>query len=133
MEIGPKDLQKNQVVLARRDTKEKAFVPQEQLAQRIPALLDEIQKNLFERAKKFTDENTFELSNYAEFKEFMEGEGSRGFVRAYWCGSRECEAKIKEETKATTRCIPLNQDGQRGNCIHCGQDSGEKVIFAKAY
>ena len=133
MEIGPKDLQKNQVVLARRDTKEKAFVPQEQLAQKVPALLDEIQKNLFESAKKFRDENTFELSSYDEFKKFMEGEGSKGFVCAYWCGSRECEARIKEETKATARCIPFDRDNKPGKCIHCGKESKEKVIFAKAY
>jgi len=133
IEIGPKDLQKNQVVLARRDTKEKAFVPQEQLGQKIPLLLEEIQKNLYERAKKFRDANTFELTSYDEFKQFMEGEGSKGFVRAHWCGARECEARIKEETKATTRCIPFDQGNKVGQCIHCGKESKEQAIFAKAY
>ncbi len=133
IEIGPKDIQKNQVVLARRDTKEKLSVPQDQLVERVPALLDEIQKNLFERAKKFRDDNTVELSDYERFKEFMEGEGSRGFVRAYWCGSRECEAQIKAETKATTRCIPFEQPGRPGRCIRCGRDANEQAIFAKAY
>lgn len=133
IEIGPKDMQKNQVVLARRDTKEKLSVSQEQLAERVLALLDEIQKNLFERAKKFRDENIVELSDYKKFREFMEGEGSRGFVRAYWCGSRECEAKIKEETKATTRCIPFEQPQRLGRCIYCGKDAKEQAIFAKAY
>ncbi len=133
IEIGPKDIQKNQVVLARRDTKEKLAISQDQLAERVPMLLDEIQKNLFERAKKFRDENTVELSDYAKFKEFMEGEGSRGFVRAYWCGARECEAKIKEETKATTRCIPFEQPKTQGRCIYCGKDAKEQAIFAKAY
>lgn len=133
IEIGPKDIQKNQVVLARRDTKEKLFVPQEQLAEKVQALLDEIQRNLFERAKKFRDESTVELSDYGEFKAFMEGEGSRGFVRAYWCGVRECEAQIKAETKATTRCIPFDQDSKPGKCIHCGKEAREKAIFAKAY
>lgn len=133
IEIGPKDIQKNQVVLARRDTKEKLSVPQDQLVERVPALLDEIQKNLFERAKKFRDDNTVELSDYEKFKEFMEGEGSRGFVRAYWCGSRECEAQIKADTKATTRCIPFEQPGRPGRCIRCGKDANEQAIFAKAY
>jgi prolyl-tRNA synthetase len=133
IEIGPKDLQKNQVVLARRDTREKLSISQDQLAERVPLLLDQIQKNLFERAKRFRDENTVELSDYAQLREFMEGEGSRGFVRAYWCGSRECEAKIKEETKATTRCIPFEQPRSPGRCIYCGQDATEQAIFAKAY
>jgi prolyl-tRNA synthetase len=133
LEIGPKDLPKNQVVLARRDTKEKQFVPQAQLAQVVAARLDEIQSNLFARAERFRDENTFELGSYDEFKKFMEGEGSRGFVRAYWCGARQCEAQIKDETKATTRCIPLDQDERPGQCIRCGQTAREKAIFAKAY
>jgi prolyl-tRNA synthetase len=133
IEIGPKDLQKNQVVLARRDTREKLSISQDQLAERVPLLLDQIQKNLFERAKRFRDENTVELSDYAQLREFMEGEGSRGFVRAYWCGSRECEAKIKEETRATTRCIPFEQPRSPGRCIYCGQDATEQAIFAKAY
>ncbi|MCS7197628.1 MAG: proline--tRNA ligase [Candidatus Bipolaricaulota bacterium] len=133
IEIGPKDIQKDQVVLARRDTGEKLTISQDQLVERVPVLLEEIQKNLFERAKKFRDENTVELSDYEKFKEFMEGEGSRGFVRAYWCGSRECEAKIKEETKATTRCIPFEQPKNPGRCIYCGKDAKEQAIFAKAY
>jgi prolyl-tRNA synthetase len=133
IEIGPKDIQKNQVVLARRDTKEKLSVSQDQLAERVLALLDEMQKNLFERAKKFRDENTVELDDYEKFREFMEGEGSRGFVRAYWCGARECEAQIKTETKATTRCIPLGQESIGGECIRCGKETKEQAIFAKAY
>ncbi len=133
IEIGPKDIQKNQVVLARRDTREKFFVSQDQLAERVPALLHEIQKHLFERARKFRDANTVELDNYEKFKEFMEGEGSRGFVRAYWCGARECEAKIKEETKATTRCIPFEQPHKKGQCIRCQREAQEQAIFAKAY
>ncbi|MCI2429497.1 proline--tRNA ligase [Candidatus Acetothermia bacterium] len=133
IEIGPKDIQKSQVVLARRETKEKLSVSQDQLAERVLALLDEMQKNLFERAKKFRDENTVELDDYERFREFMEGEGSRGFVRAYWCGARECEAQIKTETKATTRCIPLEQPRSSGRCIYCGKEAKEQAIFAKAY
>jgi prolyl-tRNA synthetase len=133
IEIGPKDIAKDQVVLARRDTGEKFAIPQEQLAERVSLLLDEIQKNLFERAKRFRDENTFELDDYEKFKEFMEGEGSRGFVRAYWCGERECEAQIKAETKASTRCIPFEQPGRPSRCIRCGKAAKEQAIFAKAY
>jgi prolyl-tRNA synthetase len=133
IEIGPKDIAKDQVVLARRDTGEKFAIPQEQLAERVSLLLDEIQKNLFERAKRFRDENTFELDDYEKFKEFMEGEGSRGFVRAYWCGERECESQIKAETKASTRCIPFEQPGRPGRCIRCGKAAKEQAIFAKAY
>ncbi len=133
IEIGPKDIVKDQVVLARRDTGEKCAIPQEQLAARAPMLLDEIQKNLFERAKRFRDENTVELGDYEKFKEFLEGEGSRGFVRAYWCGGRECEAQIKTETKATTRCIPFEQPQRPGPCIRCGREATEQAIFAKAY
>lgn len=133
IEIGPKDIQKDQVVLARRDTREKFSISQDQLAERVSVLLDEIQKNLFERAKRFRDEHTVELSDYAKFKEFMEGEGSCGFVRAYWCGSRACEAKIKEETKATTRCIPFEQPSEPGRCIYCNKGATEQAVFAKAY
>jgi prolyl-tRNA synthetase len=133
IEIGPKDIAKDQVVLARRDTGEKFAIPQEQLAERVSLLLDEIQKNLFERAKRFRDENTFELDDYEKFKEFMDGEGSRGFVRAYWCGERECESQIKAETKASTRCIPFEQPGRPGRCIRCGKAAKEQAIFAKAY
>jgi prolyl-tRNA synthetase len=133
IEIGPKDIAKDQVVLARRDTGEKFAIPQEQLAERVSLLLDEIQKNLFERAKRFRDENTFDLDDYEKFKEFMEGEGSRGFVRAYWCGERECESQIKAETKASTRCIPFEQPGRPGRCIRCGKAAKEQAIFAKAY
>jgi prolyl-tRNA synthetase len=133
IEIGPKDIAKDQVVLARRDTGEKFAIPQEQLAERVSLLLDEIQKNLFERAKRFRDENTFELDDYEKFKEFMEGEGSRGFVRAYWCGERECESQIKAETKASTRCIPFEQPSRPGRCIRCGKAAKEQAIFAKAY
>ncbi len=133
IEIGPKDLQKNQVVLARRDTKERLFASQDQLAEKVTILLDEIQKDLFERAKQFRDQHTVELDDYEKVREFMEGEGSRGFVRAYWCGSRECETVIKAETKATTRCIPFERERPEGKCIRCGQDAKEQAIFAKAY
>jgi prolyl-tRNA synthetase len=131
IEIGPRDVEKGQVVLARRDTGQKTFVPQEGLAQRVPDLLDEIQVTLFAQAKAFLEEHSFALEDYDEFKAIFEGEG--GFVWAYWCGSAECEAAIKEETKATIRCIPFDQDGGEGRCIYCGGEAKEKAVFAKAY
>ena len=132
IEIGPKDVANSTVVLARRDNpgKEgKSFVPQEGLAEFIRKTLDDVQESLYERALAFCEKNTHVLENYERFKETVE----RGFVLAYWCGSRECEARIKEETKATTRCIPLEQESQSGACIRCGQSAKEKVIFARAY
>jgi len=133
IEIGPKDVAKDQVVVARRDLlgKEgKQFVPQVQLAREIPKLLEAIQQNLYERARTFKDEHTHEPKNYQEFKEAVED----GFALAYWCGEEACEKAIQEETKATNRCIPL--DGGKasgGKCIRCGNPAREKAIFARAY
>src|SRR5580698_1074124 len=132
MEIGPKDVAKGSVVLARRDRpgKEgKSFVPQEGLAAAVAQLLEEIQKSLFDRALAFREANTSEPASYDDFKKAVE----KGFAFSWWCGSSECEANIKEETKATMRCIPLEQPGGSGKCIHCGQPAKEKAIFARAY
>jgi prolyl-tRNA synthetase len=132
LELGPKDVAKGSVVLARRDRpgKEgKAFVPQQGIAAAVAQLLREIQQSLFDRALAFRKANTAEPADYAEFKQAVE----KGFAFSWWCGNPDCEASIKEETKATMRCIPLEQPGGSGRCIHCGQPSQEKAIFAKAY
>jgi prolyl-tRNA synthetase len=132
IEIGPKDLAKGSVVLARRDKpgKEgKSFQPQQGLPAVVSKLLDEIQAALLTRARDFRDANTKEPKNYDEFKAAVEN----GFALAFWCGDPECEAKIKEETKATMRCIPLAQGESSGTCIFCGRPSKEKGIFARAY
>ncbi|HWP42004.1 MAG TPA: His/Gly/Thr/Pro-type tRNA ligase C-terminal domain-containing protein, partial [Blastocatellia bacterium] len=132
VEIGPKDVASGTVALARRDNpgKEgKSFVPQEGLAKRISEALDSIQESLYKRALSFRESNTRVPQDYEQFKEIVE----EGFALTYWCGRRECEAQIKEETKATTRCIPLEQDGREGHCIRCGQTARERVIFARAY
>jgi prolyl-tRNA synthetase len=132
IEIGPKDVAKGSVVLARRDRpgKEgKSFVPQEGLPAAVAKLLEEIQKALLERARAFRDANTKEPRDYEEFKAAVEN----GLARAFWCGSSECEARIKEETKATMRCIPLDQAAATGTCIFCGKPATEKGIFGKAY
>ena len=131
VEIGPRDVAKGQVVLARRDTGQKLAVPQEGLAERIFELLDEIQRNLFRRAKKFLDDNSYHLDDYEEFKRIIGGDG--GFIYTHWCGSADCEARIKEETKATIRCLPLDQPGTKGRCIYCGKEADQIALFARAY
>ncbi|HPH96652.1 MAG TPA: proline--tRNA ligase [Anaerolineaceae bacterium] len=132
IEIGPKDVEKGSVVLARRDIpgKEgKRFASQDQLAAQVGALLDEIQANMLERARAFRDAHIFEPKDYADLKDIVQN----GWALAWWCGSAECEAHIKDETRATTRCIPLDQPGGSGRCIYCGEPASEKVYFARAY
>jgi prolyl-tRNA synthetase len=133
LEIGPRDVAQNQVVLVRRDTGEKTTAPQESLVQTVSDLLADIQANLFRRALKFRQDNTLDLDDYAGFKFLFEGEAAGGFVRAWWCGAAACEAQIKEDTKATIRCIPFDQPGGTGKCIYCGSEAKEKAVFAKAY
>jgi prolyl-tRNA synthetase len=132
LELGPKDVAKGSVVLARRDRpgKEgKSFVEQKGIATAVANMLEEIQKSLYDRALEFRKANTFEPANFEEFKKAVE----RGFAFVWWCGNEECEAKIKEETKATMRCIPLGHPGGSGKCIYCGGAAKEKAIFARAY
>jgi len=131
IEIGPRDVAKGQVVLARRDTGQKLAVPQQGLAERVSGLLDEIQRNLFRRAKKFLDDNSYHLDDYEEFKRIIGEDG--GFIYTHWCGSADCEARIKEETKATIRCLPLDQPGTKGRCIYCGKEADQIALFARAY
>jgi len=131
VEIGPKDLEKNQAVCVRRDTGEKIIVPQSDLADKLPEILEEIQKNLFDRALKFQQENTHEINSWEEFKNIIENK--KGFLNALWCGESSCELKIKEETKATIRCIPFDQPKVLNQCVHCGKSAKHKVIFAIAY
>ncbi|MHC2995668.1 MAG: proline--tRNA ligase [Candidatus Atribacteria bacterium] len=131
LEIGPKDLAQEQVVLVRRDTGEKMAVKEEKLVETLEELLNNIQENLFERAKKFLQENIREVSDYNEFKEVIEKK--RGLIKTYWCDSKECEDKIKEETKASIRCIPFEQEEASGKCIYCGKESSTLVYFARAY
>ena len=132
LELGPKDVAKGSVVLARRDRpgrEGKSFVPQAGIAGAVTEKLEEIQKSLFDRALEFRKANTAEPGDYEEFKQAVE----KGFALSWWCGSGACEEKIKEETKATMRCIPLDQPGGSGQCVYCGQPAKEKGIFARAY
>jgi prolyl-tRNA synthetase len=130
MEVGPKDLEKNQVVLARRDTGEKSFVPQDGLAQTVVAMLDTIQKGLFEKARAFREKNSHEADNYGQLTALLE-EG--GFIWAHWCGSDACEERVKNETKGTIRCIPSDRKKEPGKCVICGSRSEGRVVFARAY
>jgi prolyl-tRNA synthetase len=132
MEIGPKDVQKNSVVLARRDKpgKEgKSFVPQAGIVDAVKQTLDVIQKALYERALNFRNANTSDPKDYQEFRSVVE----KGFAYSFWCGSAQCEKSIKEDTKATLRCIPVDQPKETGQCIYCGQAANERAYFAKAY
>lgn len=129
--IGPKDLQNNTVELARRDTKEKEVVPMEGVGKAIKVLLDAIQKNIYQRALHFREANTTNVDTYEAFKEVIERRG--GFVMAHWDGTTETEEKIKTETKATIRCIPLAAKEENGTCIYTGKPSKKRVVFAKAY
>ena len=129
--IGPRDLANGQAEVARRDTKEKTGVPLEGLGQYIEDLLVTIQDNLLSNAKAFRAENTHSVDTYDEFKSTLEEKG--GFIMAHWDGTSETELKIKEETKATIRCIPIEGDKTPGKCILTGAPSSQRVIFAKAY
>jgi prolyl-tRNA synthetase len=130
VEIGPKDLDKNQAVLARRDTAEKSFVSQDVLVETIVSTLQAIQKNLFERAKDFRDKNSRNVDDYGKFPEQLD---AGGFLWSHWCGADACEERVKAETKATIRCIPSSRESETGKCIVCGAASEGRVIFARAY
>ena len=128
--IGPKDIEKDQLELARRDTEEKIFIKQSFVLNEVEKILNEIHVNLFERAKKFLEENITEVDNYDDFKNVINQKG--GFVYAYWDGTTETEEKIKKETKATIRCIPYSSSS-KGKCVLTGKESSQKVYFAKSY
>ncbi|WP_236974364.1 proline--tRNA ligase [Membranihabitans maritimus] len=129
--IGPRDLEKNQVEVARRDTKEKTYVPIDNLHEFIPQLLEDIQANLLAKAKAFQAENTRYADTFEEFKNILKTKG--GFVYAHWDGTPETEEEIKKRTKATIRCIPLDNPLEEGKCIFSGKPSTQRVVFAKAY
>ncbi len=129
--IGSRDMKNGTVELARRDTKTKETVLQEGLAARIENLLEEIQQNIYQKALKFRDENITLVDTYEEFKRLLDEKG--GFLSAHWDGTSETEQRIKEETKATIRCIPLDNPQEEGKCILTGKPSTQRVLFARAY
>ena len=129
--IGPKDIEKKTVELARRDNLTKSFVSQDDLASHVNKILSEIQINLFDRALAFRESHTTVCDSYEDFKKVLESKG--GFISAHWDGTEETEMKIKQETKATIRCIPNNTEKEQGKCIYSGKPSVQRVLFAKAY
>ncbi len=131
MAIGPRDLENGTVEIARRDTKEKRVMNVKDVVVEIPKLLEDIQKNMYARALKFRTEMTTSVETYDEFKNVLNSKG--GFVLAHWDGTAETETKIKEETKATVRCIPLHSMTEDGKCIYSGKPSKMRVLFARAY
>ena len=129
--MGPRDLENATVEIARRDTKEKKTVDLASVSTYIPRLLDEIQQNIFDRAKKFRDEKTTEVNSFEELQKVLDEKG--GFVSAHWDGTIETELAIKEQTKATIRCIPLDAREEAGKCVYSGKPSSRRVLFARAY
>ncbi len=129
--IGPRDLANNTAEMARRDTKEKSLVNMDELANIIPAKLDEIQENIFQRALTMREERSYTVNTWDEFVDVIENK--QGFAWAHWDGTSETEEKIKQQTKATIRCIPLDQTKETGQCILTGAESAGRVVFAKAY
>ena len=129
--IGPRDLENGTVEVARRDTLEKETLQISNLSNKVTHLLEKIQENLYKKAAIFRDENTHHANSWEDFKELIAKDA--GFVFAHWDGTPETEQKIKQETKATIRCIPLNNQLKEGSCIYSGNPSTQKVLFAKAY
>ena len=131
IEVGPRDLDKDQVVLVRRDTGEKEFVSREDLSSRLPQLLEQIQADMLERAICFREENTRSCSDYEEFKQLIEEK--RGFIVSPWCDNSECEEKVKNDTKATIRCLPFGLKPESDKCLACGEKATVSAYFARAY
>jgi prolyl-tRNA synthetase len=129
--IGPRDLDNGTVEVARRDTKEKQVMKMQDVSTSIPKLLDDIQANIYHRALSYRNEHITRVESYDEFKKVLNEKG--GFLSAHWDGTPETEAKIKEETKATIRCIPLDAKEEAGKCILTGKPSNKRVLFAQAY
>ena len=131
IEVGEKEVQKEEVTIVRRDSGSKLVVKLANLKNEISSLLNEIQQEAFLRHKKFTEENTHEVNAYEEFKEIMQTK--RGFLKSFWCENVLCEKKIKDETKATTRCLPLGTKKEEGKCVYCGNEARHRWLFAQSY
>jgi prolyl-tRNA synthetase len=129
--IGPRDLENKTVEVARRDTKEKQVMKMDSIDKDIPLLLDQIQDNIYKKALAFRGEKTTSVDSYDEFKKVLDEKG--GFIEAHWDGTPETEAAIKEDTKATIRCIPLGAKEEVGFCVYSGKPSTRRVLFARAY
>ena len=131
VEIGPKDIEKGQAVLVRRDTREKIEVAIDDIPAKVSELMETIHKDMYDRALKHREENTHIARNWDEFKNIIENK--QGFIKAMWCGDRACEEAIKEETGASTRCMPFEQEEISDVCVHCGKKAYKMVYFGRAY
>ena len=131
VEIGPKDIEANQVVVVRRDTREKIKVSLDEIEKKIGEILELMQREMLERARVHRDAHTSTAVNYEEFKDAIANKP--GFVKAMWCGDEECEKKIKEDTTATSRCMPFEQEVLSPNCVCCGKPAKSMVYWGKAY
>jgi prolyl-tRNA synthetase len=129
--IGPRDLENNTIEVARRDTLTKETISSDTVFEHIPKLLDDIQENILKKAISFRNENTFFVNTWDEFVNTLDTTG--GFIMAHWDGTAETETKIKEETKATIRCIPFDSPDEEGKCIYSGKPSKRRVLFARSY
>lgn len=129
--LGMRDLEKGELEIARRDTKEKKNYPREQVDKLVPQLLEEIQQNIYQRALNYRTEQTTKVDDYQELKKLLDTKG--GFFLCHWDGDGTTEEKIQEETKATIRCIPLDAEAEEGKCIYSGKPSKRRVLFARAY
>ncbi|WP_129599873.1 proline--tRNA ligase [Anaerophilus nitritogenes] len=131
IEIGPRDIENNQVMIFRRDTLEKEAVSMDHLKETVEKLLDDVHNNLLEKARKHREEKTYCVESFEEFKEKMDQEP--GFAKAMWCGEKECEENVKAQTSATIRCIPFEQENLGEKCHFCGKEAKHMVYVAKAY
>jgi prolyl-tRNA synthetase len=131
IEIGPRDLKQEQVTMVRRDTKQKSFIKETDVLTEVEKLLEEIQHNLYAKARLALEEKITSVKTYDEFKQVVTGKG--GFIKAAWCGNADCEAKIKEETGATIRVIPFEKEEPTSGCVYCGQKAKDVAYFARSY
>jgi prolyl-tRNA synthetase len=131
IEIGPKDIEKNQVVIVRRDTREKIITPIDDISTTLTQVLEDMQKDMYDRAKVHLENYTRIAGSWEEFLDILNNK--QGFIRSMWCGETECEEAIKEETGATTRCMPFVQAKHSDVCVHCGKPAKVEVYFGKAY
>ena len=131
VEMGPRDIEANQAILVRRDTREKITVSLDTLAEKITEILDTMQTEMLERARAHRDAHTYDAHNYEEFKDIVANKP--GFIRGMWCGEQACEDKIKEETTATSRCMPFTQEKISDVCVCCGKPAKKLVYWGKAY
>ncbi len=131
IEIGNKEVENDEVTICRRDTGEKQKIKSDKIVEELSNILNVIQTDMFNKHKKFTEDYTFSVDTYKEFKKIMET--SKGFIKAFWCGDSKCEDQIKADTKATTRCLPLDSKEETGKCVHCGKKSSHRWLFGQSY